>query len=363
MLDVSRISAIMADHTFASINVPQIATRCSRLTGTQTANTYYIPLIYTGYHGVFIFVDNGKDTAGEIAAAYALADELKTDKIYVITPDDTDELNLTYKDHSYPLSDAYYDPYDMIANLCDHLWYAQFPAFSDITEVAKDAKSVIQNKKQDKIADYLINPIADGDKKQMDNADEDMIPAIREDILTGIDDWIADKYNDPIITGNYRQYPDGRLEVQKVARITTAGGINMDDPLGHTAWYPCSPDDPDNMYLLTAIGGMIGAHKFKTGHIAQAILYVLTCGGFGLFYITDLIAMVVGCYRITGVSEDVKTVTRFGRAKDKKVYHEAISYLGPVKDKIRAVVILPVTAVAAYIVMRFIYLPFLGLIF
>ncbi len=48
--------------------------------------------------------------------------------------------------------------------------------------------------------------------------------------------------------------------------------------------------------LLLFLGG-IGAHRLYVGKIGTAILFILTFGGFGIWAIIDLIALITGSFR------------------------------------------------------------------
>lgn len=48
--------------------------------------------------------------------------------------------------------------------------------------------------------------------------------------------------------------------------------------------------------LLCAFGGGLGAHRFYTGHILFGVIQLLTCGGFGVWYIIDFIFILMGKY-------------------------------------------------------------------
>ena len=57
----------------------------------------------------------------------------------------------------------------------------------------------------------------------------------------------------------------------------------------------------DNVFLLTLLlavflGG-IGIHRFFHGHIVTGILMIVTLGGFGIWYIIDLILIVTGNFK------------------------------------------------------------------
>lgn len=48
--------------------------------------------------------------------------------------------------------------------------------------------------------------------------------------------------------------------------------------------------------LLCAFGGGFGAHRFYTGHILFGVIQLLTCGGFGVWFIIDFVFILMGKY-------------------------------------------------------------------
>lgn len=48
--------------------------------------------------------------------------------------------------------------------------------------------------------------------------------------------------------------------------------------------------------LLLIFVGWLGAHRFYVGKVGTAILFIITLGGLGLWYLIDLIMLVVGSF-------------------------------------------------------------------
>lgn len=71
-------------------------------------------------------------------------------------------------------------------------------------------------------------------------------------------------------------------------------------------YYPVATDSPIMFFYMALFGGCFGIHKFRTGEILKGLFYLLTCGGFGIFYILDIIQICTGCYYINRIeySED-----------------------------------------------------------
>lgn len=49
--------------------------------------------------------------------------------------------------------------------------------------------------------------------------------------------------------------------------------------------------------LLCLFAGWLGIHRFYTGKVATGILMLLTGGGFGVWYLIDLIMIALGRFR------------------------------------------------------------------
>jgi TM2 domain-containing membrane protein YozV len=87
--------------------------------------------------------------------------------------------------------------------------------------------------------------------------------------------------------GKYRMSENGEWQVRKAINSGLAT---------RNVYYPCLSDDPDEFFRLAFLGGIIGAHKYKSGQVMQGIFYTLTFGLCGVLYLCDLLAMICGNY-------------------------------------------------------------------
>ena len=52
------------------------------------------------------------------------------------------------------------------------------------------------------------------------------------------------------------------------------------------------------LFLLFFFLAWLGVHRFYVGKIGTAILFILTLGGFGIWWIIDLILIVTGNFKV-----------------------------------------------------------------
>lgn len=143
---------------------------------------------------------------------------------------------------------------------------------------------------------------------------------------------------------NYRRTEDGTLLVRKPAQGWQMG---LSGDTERDLWYECSEKSADKRFLLMVAGGWFGLHKFMEGKVLQGFFYLLTCGCFGVFYISDLIAMLGGgyCFKRVVYEDEGKRLER----KMHKIYY------GPLENKKRAAGLFLLSFVLLVISVQFIY--------
>ena len=120
-------------------------------------------------------------------------------------------------------------------------------------------------------------------------------------------------------------------------------------PESRELWFQCSERNPDRQYLQMVLGGWFGLHKFLEGSLLQGIGYLLTCGCFGVFYLSDLLSMVCGNYCLKNVSYVEKDGEVERRVQ--KIYY------GPLQYRKRAILLIPVAVVVLVLAVCFAYRP------
>lgn len=89
--------------------------------------------------------------------------------------------------------------------------------------------------------------------------------------------------------------------IRKLSRYRTIDGakyVRKTGPAGITEYIPVSDKDPDQYYERALFFGIFGAHKFEDGETAKGLLYFVSFGCFGVFWAADILAILLGNYRL-----------------------------------------------------------------
>lgn len=304
-------------------------------------NNHSIPLIFMGMNGVYVVLEEKSDKK--------LLPELKNylklrDKQFFgfIIPNLSDD----YDDNYIPIMDGIYydgvhgfvDSTDIIGAFCNSYENHLLPQVIQFSVGIKDT------------LDYIKNIEYPEEYKDFNEEDELYI----EPVLSTKDiETVALKMEEmsylPDHSGKYRYNSDGSIEVKKY--VAEKVGFIETMSAEREVYYPCMDMDGDDFFKLTLFGGMIGLHQYKTGHYIKGLLYTLTLGCCGVFWILDLIMILTGNYKYTYVEKvDVSGANTLQR----KIYFNR-----PLKNKKFALISIPIACIVAFLIIYFGYIPFL----
>lgn len=90
-------------------------------------------------------------------------------------------------------------------------------------------------------------------------------------------------------------------------------------------YYKLSDEDSEKTFIITLFGGIFGLHHLLRGDFLRAFFYLITGGGFSVFYISDVISICLGTYYYDEVKYDFSENGKHIRKKERV-------YLRPVED-------------------------------
>lgn len=146
------------------------------------------------------------------------------------------------------------------------------------------------------------------------------------------------------IDKNTKQDEDGTVYVKRYEKAKYSGFLK------EKKWYRCSDADPNKVFILTLLTGWLGFHRFREGKIWLGIFYLLTCGGFGVFYIFDLIEMITGSRSYEEISYEIYN-NKVERNKE-LVYYKNIS------NKKIAWITIPIAVIVVFLLINTLYQEF-----
>lgn len=324
--DISCLSAI-ADDSQIYTNIPVKLRRWNPHKNDSEKTLSYIDFVFTGTNGIYVFgrsveaLERFTEEAHiPMNQAYLFLNDTKTNTTYLYDLIEQKQIPLTneyenfetfYDNHRIPQVDL---PHYNFPDLESYL-YEQTP------DEFKEAVTYTGN------AVYVKPIIAVSELNEIEKQIEKLIQGDSSKI---------------------RINEDGIWEVKK----TLSRHLMLMDtfiPIKEK-WYPCIEKDPDQMYLVTFLGGMLGAHRWINKQFGSALLYTLTCGLGGVGYVYDLFTMLMGNYHVQD-NEYVKD--------SQKVIHldKHVNFLKPIGKKMRALLLLLISIPLAYATVRFVYLP------
>lgn len=105
--------------------------------------------------------------------------------------------------------------------------------------------------------------------------------------------WYPDPAGKPM-----SRYWDGTSWTDQLAPLTSsaAGQLGTAYAVDATG-RPVSPSSRLAATLLCGFLGPLGVHRFYVGKIGTGILQLLTAGGLGIWWVIDLIMVIVGAFR------------------------------------------------------------------
>ena len=279
-----------------------------------------IPFLALGSNGVFAFIEipNNKKPMSYLTETVRKVLDIHGQTIYFFLIDDINCLLADKGEKSYTNVDDVYDAFD-------NLYNNTMRPYTDL--VLLDFKDYISMTKEPVLPDDIDLTIDDtGD------------PTYIKAVLT---DKQIDHINEAIIhqidsKNKYRTDGEGNEYILR----SDVSGIGI----GDKKWYRLSPDDPNDVLKYTLIGGWFGLHKFKEGDIFNGIIYLLTCGVFGVGYVFDILSLLIG----TRSYKETILDTNGYKFKD-KIYYKALS------NKIVASICLVVSIILSFILLNTLY--------
>lgn len=148
---------------------------------------------------------------------------------------------------------------------------------------------------------------------------------------------------------SFRMDEDGRRYVKRMEPVHL--GVLPITMSYRERWFPCSDKDSDAQYLKMVLLGWFGYHRFREGKWLVGLFYLYTCGCFGVFYLYDLIEMILGNYWYTKVTYEKGEE---GIVRQKRKY-----YYAPLQQKRRAFLLLPAAVFLCLILIFTLYGPLL----
>lgn len=293
-------------------------------------NNTELPLIFAGTNGLYLCAeeDMTEKQAEDIFCFFYKKSHLTRQQVFLFRFSDDVDTGSFYADDTFVEMDNIYEAFQNC--YANHL----IPQ-SDLFHITFE-----------NLVDYC-KPVACDDHEELDA----YVPVvISHQKLESIDKIFRNILTAPVeIDKTHRVYPDGHMEVKRTTTQSIAG-VSTFLETGES-YFPCMDMDGDKFFLLAFLGGWFGLHKFKTGNYLQGLFYLLTCGCCGVFYVFDLIYMLIGGYNYSIVTAD--------RSRGTVDFQKQRFYARPISHQLAALGMIAVAIAISYFLVTHVYMSML----
>lgn len=291
-----------------------------------------ISLLIVGINGLYVFLDDLDEKINRtiIDNIITLLHLDKSELFYFIISD-TEEDGFFY-DYKQDKFIKYDDIYNAYSNCYDnHLIYE-----ADLNSINFETNlSYLED------IDYKTSLTED------EEADAYIEPVLGAQQCNNIISILDKEKEKPEIKGKYLYYPDGTVKTKRVTTkdISLKGFVTIPTYIEDgEKIYKCMDIDPDKYFYYTLFGGWFGLHKFMSKNILSGILYLLSFGCCGIFWIYDLLSIIMGNYYSTSVEET-----------DEKDLVNQRYYLKPVQNKLKYIIFTVIAGLITFIFVKYFY--------
>lgn len=338
-MDIDRISDIALDITTEWRDVQVL------YLGERKEKDVIVPLILSGSNGIYVFIDSKLiEDAKEIYLTLKNIFHLRDSELYLFFGGDDETI-----ENGETLCSGYaYDP-EKAEVLEFRDLYKVYEIFYYNHLIPQADLGLYDFRK---FRDYFeVKEIERAEEVEEAEEHKYVKPFVSSERLESVELKLAEMLSSGIKKGKYTYYPSGRVTVKKLV-----GGNTLFSSLSTKVYdYPCLDETGDYTYLTTAFGGWFGLHKFKQGDVKQGILYLLTCGGFCVFHLLDILSLLL---------KDYKVVKRhyFRNDADKIEKSEERIYARPIENK-KLLLTIPLAILLSFGMLKTVYFSVYDCIF
>lgn len=326
--------------------------------GMYISKTVYINLMVIGSNGVFTFsaIDDEKtipDKTRQIQKYFSISHRalfsfyVTEDKCFVASPggsvveceDIFECFENLYTNLARPEIDRHFLKMDYLADLVKS------------AEIPEEYKSDNDLNGRTYVHEGVVFTVQETFEREDDGDAEyvvSIVPQAEADRIASMASKIA---GNDFPDATYRIDDEGQEWILKDSSVHV-NGIDTGF-IGEKQWFRLSDRNPEKILLTTALGGFLGLHKIAAGNIASFLVYLLTCGGFGMLTVLDVLQFLTGSAGYTQVDYEEDENGDLLREKSKVFYK-------PLKHKWLALVGACISLVITVIVAKYIYMPVMG---